>query len=94
VAPTPPASSQQEDEVIIEEDLVARGAPSPLTSPAPSAAPAPAQADAAAEELILEDTVPLGALPKTGETSRAPYLFVGFMMLVSGLALVRTRKSK
>ncbi|MNC40589.1 hypothetical protein D3C75_893080 [compost metagenome] len=80
--------------MIIADDLVARGAPSPKASLAPSAAPAPAQADADGEELILEDTVPLGALPTTGETSRAPYLFAGFMMLVSGLALVRTRKSR
>ncbi|MNP33610.1 hypothetical protein D3C76_1268600 [compost metagenome] len=78
--------------MIIADDLVARGAPSPKASLAPSAAPA--QADADGEELILEDTVPLGALPTTGETSRAPYLFAGFMMLVSGLALIRTRKSR
>ncbi|RAU94931.1 hypothetical protein DQG13_23045 [Paenibacillus sp. YN15] len=80
--------------MIITDDLVARGAPSPQAPTAPPAAPAPAQADVTGEALILENAVPLGALPKTGETSRVPYLFGGLLILASGLALIRTRKSK
>jgi LPXTG-motif cell wall-anchored protein len=89
-SPTPAAASQAEEEIVIADDLVARGAPSPQASPSPS----PAQSEEAGEELILEDAVPLGTLPQTGETSRVPYLFAGFLMLISGLGIIRTRKSK
>ncbi|MFD1910140.1 LPXTG cell wall anchor domain-containing protein [Paenibacillus rhizoplanae] len=84
---------------------IATTVPAPTPTPAVAVAPIAAtpestpSAEPAPDVVIIDDEVPLGGvpvegtLPKTGESSPAPYYFAGLALAGLGLILRRTTRN-
>ncbi|WP_339812392.1 LPXTG cell wall anchor domain-containing protein [Paenibacillus sp. FSL R7-0189] len=87
--PAPVPTPSNSTEVLVDDDEIPLG-PVPAVTPTPTPTPD--------EIIVVDDTIPLGKppvkeLPKTGESSPAPYYVAGLGFALIGL-LMRTKFSK
>ncbi|XEC92887.1 LPXTG cell wall anchor domain-containing protein [Paenibacillus tarimensis] len=48
--------------------------------------------DTSEEEIVLDETIPLATLPKTGESSPIPFYFAGLLLASLGVILSKRKR--